>query len=81
MKDEDLIEYIIKMYEEYLDGEVLENSVENIEQYISTLYYDLLDDIELNKELFSIDKPIADCDAVKMIEEYIEKVLKTLIKE
>ena len=52
---EELKESIISAYKEYLEGEVLEDSTKSIERYVSTLYYDLLDDIELNKELFNID--------------------------
>ena len=74
--NEELKRDIIKSYKEYLDGELLEDSIKSIEQYVSTLYYDLLDDIEINKDLFGIDQSIDDCDAVKMIEDYIEKVLK-----
>ena len=76
MENKELNEMIINAYKEYLDGELLEDSIESIEQYVSTLYYDLLDDIEINKDLFGIDQAIDDCDAVKMIEDYIEKVLK-----
>ena len=76
MENKELNEMIINAYKEYLDGELLEDSIKSIEQYVSTLYYDLLDDIEINKDLFGIDQSIDDCDAVKMIEDYIEKVLK-----
>ena len=76
MNNKELDEMIIKAYKEYLDGELLEDSNENIEQYVSTLYYDVLDDIEINKELFGIDQAVEDVEAVKMIEEYTEKVLK-----
>ena len=76
MENKELNEMIINAYNEYLDGELLEDSVESIEQYVSTLYYDLLDDIEINRDLFGIDQSIDDCDAVEIIENYIEKVLK-----
>lgn len=76
MSDKELNDMIIKSYKEYIDSELLEDSFSNIEQYVSTLYYDLLDDIEINRELFCIDQSISDCDSVKIIEEYIEKVLK-----
>ena len=74
--NEELKRDIIKSYKEYLNGELLEDSIKSIEQYVSTLYYDLLDDIEINKDLFGIDQSIDDCDAVEIIEDYIEKVLK-----
>ena len=74
--NEELRDSIINAYKEYLDEELLEDSSENIERYVTVLYYDLLDDIDLNKELFGIDQSISDCDAVKMIENIIEMVLK-----
>ena len=73
--NEELKENIINAYKEYLDGELLEDSKENIELYISTLWYDLMDDIELNKEIFGIDQAIDDYDAAKMIEKLIENAL------
>ena len=76
MENKELNEMIINTYKKYLDGELLEDSFESIEQYVSTLYYDLLDDIEMNRDLFGIDQSIDDCDAVKIIEDYIEEVLK-----
>ena len=73
--NEELKKDIIKSYKEYLEGELLEDSKENIELYISTLWYDLMDDIELNRETFGIDQAVEDYDAAKMIENLIEKVL------
>lgn len=75
MSEKELIELIIKSYMEYIDGELLEDNYESIEQYVSTLYYDLLDDIEINKELFGIEQDIDDYEAIKMIEEKISEVL------
>ena len=75
MKNMNLKEEIIKAYIEYLEGELLEDSKENIELYISTLWYDLMDDIELNREIFGIDQAVEDSDAAKMIDNIIEKVL------
>ena len=49
---------------------------ENIELYISTLWYDLMDDIELNREIFGIDQAVEDYDAAKLIENMIENILK-----
>ena len=74
--NEELKKDIIKSYKEYLEGELLEDSKENIELYISTLWYDLMDDIELNRETFGIDQAVEDYDAAKMIENVIEKVLQ-----
>ena len=73
--NEELKRDIIKSYNEYLDGELLEDSKENIELYISTLWYDLMDDIELNREMFGINKDIDDYDAAKMIENIIKEIL------
>ena len=38
MENKELNEMIINAYNEYLDGELLEDSVASIEQSISTLY-------------------------------------------
>ena len=73
--NEELKKDVIKAYKEYLDGELLEDSKENIELYISTLWYDLMDDIELNREMFGINKDIDDYDAAKMIENIIKEIL------
>ena len=75
MKNMDLKEEIIKAYMEYLEGELLEDTLENIDLYISTLWYDLMDDIELNREMFGINKDIDDYDAAKMIENIIKEIL------
>ena len=74
--NEELKKDVIKAYKEYLDGELLEDSKENIELYISTLWYDLMDDIELNREIFGIDQAVEDYEAAEMIENIIEKVLE-----
>ena len=76
MNEEELIESIIKSYMEYIDGELLEDNYDSIIQYVSTLNYDLLDDIEINKELFGIPQSLEDWLAVERIEDYIEYVLK-----
>ena len=73
--NEELKRDIIKSYKEYLEGELLEDSKENIELYISTLWYDLMDDIELNREMFGVDQAIEDYDAAKMIENMIREIL------
>ena len=75
MKNTDLKEEIIKAYMEYLEGELLEDTLENIDLYISTLWYDLIDDIEINREMFSIDKNVDDYIAAKTIEKMIKEVL------
>lgn len=76
MVNKDLKKIVIESYMEYLKNELLEDSNENVEQYVSTLYYDILDDIVLNKELFGIEQEISDTEAVNLIEQYIEKILK-----
>ena len=75
MKNEELNELIINNYLEYLDGELLDDNIENIDLYISTLWYDLIDDIELNKEMFRIEQNIDDYKAAKMIEKRIQEIL------
>ena len=75
MKENELNEITIKNYMEYLDEEDLEDNIESINQYISTLWYDLIDEIEINKEMFGIDHEIDDCEAGKMIEEKIKEIL------
>ena len=75
MKNMDLKEETIKAYLEYLEGEDLEDTPENIDLYISTLWYDLIDDIELNREMFNINKNIDDYDAAKIIEDMIKEIL------
>lgn len=75
MKKMDLKEETIKAYIEYLDGELLEDTPENIELFISVQWYDLLDDIELHKEMFGIDQSEDDYDAAKMIENMIREIL------
>ena len=75
MKNMDLREETIKAYLEYLEGEDLEDTPENIDLYISTLWYDLIDDIELNREMFNINKNIDDYDAAEIIENMIKEIL------
>ena len=75
MENEELNELIINNYLEYLDGELLDDNTENIDLYISTLWYDLIDDIELNKEMFGIEQDVDDYEAAQMIEEKIKEIL------
>lgn len=75
MKNMDLKEETIKAYLEYLDGELLEDTPESIEMFISVQWYDLLDDIELHKEMFGIDQSEDDCEAAEMIENMIREIL------
>lgn len=76
MKNMNLKEETIKAYMEYLDGELLEDTPENIELFISVQWYDLLDDIELHKEMFGIDQSEDNYEAAKMIENMIREILK-----
>ena len=71
----DLKEEIIKAYMEYLEGEDLEDTPENVDLYISTLWYDLIDEIEINREMFRINKNIDDYDAAEIIENMIKEIL------
>lgn len=71
----DLKEETIKAYMEYLEGELLEDTPENIELFISVQWYDLLDDIELHKEMFGIDHATDDYESAKIIENMIREIL------
>ena len=75
MKNNELKELTIKNYMEYLDEEDLEDNIESRNQYISTLWYDLIDEIEVNKEIFRIDHEVDDCEAGNMIEDIIKEIL------
>ena len=75
MKNMNLKEETIKAYMEYLEGELLEDTPENIELFISVQWYDLLDDIELHKEMFGIDQNEDDYESAKMIENKIREIL------
>ena len=75
MKNMNLKEETIKAYMEYLEGELLEDTPENIELFISVQWYDLLDDIELHKEMFGIDQNEDDYESAKMIENKIRDIL------
>lgn len=75
MKKMDLKEETIKAYMEYLDGELLEDTPESIEMFISVQWYDLLDNIELHKEMFGIDQSEDDYEAAKLIENMIREIL------
>ena len=75
MKNMNLKDEIINAYREYIEEEGLEDTLESIDLYISTLWYDLIDDIEINREMFSIDKNVDDYITAKMIEKMIKEVL------
>ena len=75
MENKELKEITIKNYMEYLDEEDLEDNIESINQYISTLWYDLIDEIEINKEMFGIDHEVDNCEAGEMIENMIKEIL------
>ena len=75
MKNMNLKEEIIKAYIEYLEGELLEDTPENNELFISVQWYDLFDDIELHKEMFGIDQNEDDYESAKMIENKIREIL------
>ena len=75
MKNMNLKEETIKAYMDYLEGELLEDTPENVELFISVQWYDLLDDIELHKEMFGIDYNEDDYESAKMIENMIREIL------
>ena len=75
MEDKELKKITIKNYMEYLDEEDLEDNIESIDQYISTLWYDLIDEIEINKEMFGIELEVDDYEAGEMIENMTKEIL------
>lgn len=68
-------EFIIKDYREFLEENELENTENNIDIYISGLYYELLNDIEINREDFKVPKDFTDNGAIEYIERQIKNVL------
>ena len=78
--EKELKEIIIKDCNKWLDEQQLSNNIKNIETYISGLYYDLADDIEVIRDDFFVPKDLTDMSAIIYIENYIEKILKENMK-
>lgn len=75
MENDELKEIIIKDCNDWLNEEELENNIENIKTYISGLYYELADDIDINREIFRVPKDLSDTDSINYIENQIETIL------
>ena len=78
--EKELKEIIIKDCNKWLDEQQLSNNIKNIETYISSLYYDLADDIEVIRDDFFVPKDLTDMSAIIYIENYVEKILKENMK-
>ena len=78
--EKELKEIIIKDCNKWLDEQQLSNNIKNIETYITGLYYDLADDIEIIRDDFIVPKDLTDMSAIIYIENYIEKILKENMK-
>ena len=78
--EKELKEIIIKDCNKWLDEQQLSNNIKNIETYITGLYYDLADDIEVIRDDFFVPKDLTDMSAIIYIENYIEKILKENMK-
>ena len=68
-------EYVIKNYREFLEENELKNTIENIDLYISGLYYDIMDDLDLERENFGVPSDLTNNSAEKYIEEKIKEIL------
>ena len=78
--EKELKEIIIKDCNKWLDEQQLSNNIKNIETYITGLYYDLADDIEVIRDDFFVPKDLTDMSAIIYIENYIERILKENMK-
>lgn len=68
-------EYVIENYYEFLEENDLKNTEVSIDEYISGLYYDLLDNLELERENFGVPKDLSRYAAEEYIEEKIKEIL------
>lgn len=77
--NKELKEIIINDFELfYMDNEEEfknQDILKTISEYVSGLYYDLLDNLDLERQEFQIDKDLNDFDAVTEIEDIITKIL------
>ena len=67
---------VIKNYKEYLEEEELKHSEETLKTYISGLYYELLDNIDVECENFSVPSELDSIQAVEYVESEIERIIK-----
>lgn len=77
--DENLKEIIINDFELYVkENEKEFNNMDFfkvVSLYIASLYYDIVDELENNRETFRIDKDLSDFDAITEIEDIITDVI------
>lgn len=77
--DENLKEIIINDFELYVkENEKEFNNMDFfkvVSFYIASLYYDIVDELENNRETFRIDKDLSDFDAITEIEDIITNVI------
>ena len=71
---------VIKNYKEYLEEEELKHSEETLKTYISGLYYELLDNIDVECENFSVPSELDSIQAVEYVESEIERIIKDYYK-
>lgn len=75
MENDELKEIIVKDCNDWINEEELENNIENIKTYISGLYYELADNIDIDREIFRAPKDLSDTDSINYIESQIETIL------
>lgn len=77
--DEKLKEIIINDFElfymEHEEEFKNQDILKTISLYVASLWYDLMDNIDLDRETFGINKDLNDFDAVTEIEDIITKIL------
>lgn len=66
---------VIKDYREFLEENGIENTAENIDLYISGLYYDIMDNLALEYGEFGVPKELQGYEAEEYIEEKIKEIL------
>lgn len=69
-------EYVIKDYLQWLEENEFENTKENIELYISGLYYDIVDDMDLfESEYKELQEMVNIGDKTRFVENIIRNIL------
>ena len=63
---------------EFAEGENITKKV--IDDFISSLHYDILDNIDIERLTFGIDDEVEDAEAVEMIENKIEKIINEFFR-
>ena len=74
---EDDKEYIIGDYLEWLEENGLENTDENIDNFITAIYYETVDNLELFESIYKEMQDMAQFgDKIEFIEDKIRDILK-----